>query len=298
MERSQLSDIAVFVEVARCKSFRGAAKKLGITPGAVSTSVHRFENRLGVRLLERTTRSVALSVPGEFLFSRCRSALEQIGEAITDLDTESKVARGVLRISAPRRTGPLFLDDLLMKYAKAYPDVRLDVLFNDSKVDLVTSGVDVALRAQTILDEDTHAIPVGRAIPMTIVGSPNYLKERGTPKRPSALVNHDGICFAFEDSNVLAPWQFKSSDGTYSVMPKCKMTVNDLGSLLTYCEKGLGLAYTFAESTSKSVAENRLVPVLKKHIVPLPKFSINYLSKRHMPLRVRAFIELAKQQNY
>lgn len=297
MDRSQLSDIAVFVEVARRNGFRAAAEALHLTPGAVSSSVQRFESRLGVRLLERSTRSVALTVPGEFLFSGCEAALEQISRVIDEISDQSSVVTGVLKISAPRRAGRFFLDELLVKYGSAFPQVKVDILYNDSKVDLVTTGIDIAVRSRTILDENTYAFPIGTPMPMAIVGSPKYLKQHGTPKIPNELINHDGICFAFEDSRNLAQWDFKAVSGTYCAMPKTKMVVNDIDALITYCEAGLGLAYTFAESVRESVEEKRLVAVLKKHVAPLPGFSINYLNKRHMPARVRAFIELAKQQH-
>ncbi len=298
MERNQFSEIVVFVEVARNGGFRAAADKLGITPGAVSSSIQRFENRLGVRLLERSTRSVSLTVPGEYLLNKCSGALAQISQVVDEINDESNIITGTLKISAPRRIGQLFLDGLLIQYAKLYPDVCIKMLFNDSKVDLLTSGIDLAVRAQTILDPETHAIPIGPDIPMSVVASPKYLERNGTPKYPKELVDHKGICFAFEDSKLLASWSFRSKGQTYSAMPKPILIVNDIGSMLSYCEQGLGLAYTFAESTREATDKKRLIPVLEKFVARLPKFSINYLSKRHQPLRVRAFIELAKQHRF
>lgn len=217
---------------------------------------------------------------------------------VDELNDQSKSISGVLKISAPRRAGRFFLDDLLVKYGKTFPEVRIEVLLNDEKLDLLTSGIDIAVRAQTILDEDTYALAIGRAMPMVVVGSPAYLKRCGTPKHPRDLVNHDGVCYAFEDSRKLAAWEFASKNSKYSVMPKPRVIVNDIDSLLAYCENGLGLAYTFAESAQTSIRGKRLVAVLEKQVAAMPGFSINYLSKRHLPLRVRAFIELAKQQDY
>lgn len=181
MERNQFSEIVVFVEVARNSGFRAAADKLGITPGAVSSSIQRFENRLGVRLLERYTRSVSLTVPGEYLLNKCGGALAQIGHVVDEINDESNIITGTLKISAPRRIGQLFLDGLLIQYAKLYPDACIESLFNDSKVNLLTSRIDLAVRAQTILDPETHAIPIGPDIPTSVVASPEYLEKMAHP---------------------------------------------------------------------------------------------------------------------
>ncbi|MEM7467780.1 MAG: LysR family transcriptional regulator [Pseudomonadota bacterium] len=294
MDRSQFSDLIAFMEVARSGGFRSAAENLNLTPGAVSSAVKRFEKRLGVRLFERSTRSVALTTSGKFLFSKCEHGLSDISAYITEVNEQSKNVSGELRISAPRRAGHFFLDELTVSYAKTHPDVKVELIYDDSKVDLVSAGVDIVIRAQTILDESSHAIQITKSMPMTIVGSPKYLETAGMPRRPTDLVKHDGICFAFEDPKNLASWDMSGPDGVYSVMPTPRIIVNDIPSLIKYCEAGLGLSYIFAESVETSIKRKKLVPVLKKSVAPLPGFSLSYLSKRHMPRRVREFIEMAK----
>ena len=295
MDRTQFSDLIVFMEVAHQGGFRAAAEYLNLTPGAVSSSVKRFEKRLGVRLFERSTRSVALTTPGKFLFQKCERGLSDIAGHITEVTEQSNDIAGVLQISAPRRAGHFFLDDLLIKYANSFPDVQIELIYDDSRIDLIADGVDIAIRAQTIIDESTHAVQLTLPMPMTIVGSPKYLAVRGIPRHPREIVNHDGICFAFEQPQILARWNFMSPNGNYSVMPQPKIIVNDIPSLIKYCESGLGLAYTFAESVETQVKRHRLTPILRESVAPLPGFSINYLSRRHMPLRVTKFIEMAKE---
>ncbi|MEO1143363.1 MAG: LysR family transcriptional regulator, partial [Pseudomonadota bacterium] len=237
MQRNQLSDMTVFVEVARTNGFRAAAKNLNLKPGSVSDAVQRFEDRLGVRLFERSTRSVVLTPIGERLFEKSLPAINDLEAAVEELDEQRDTVSGKLRLTAPYSAGSFFLDDLLSEFAQQYPEVTVEVIFDDAKVDLVEARVDAAIRANTLLEADTHAISIGPKLHMAVVASPSYLKKKGTPYAPEDLLDHEGICFAFADSVSLAPWMFANDAGGYSVMPKPRMIANDLRSLITFAQK-------------------------------------------------------------
>ncbi len=296
MRRDQLSDLSVFVEVARSNGFRAAAKKLNLGAGSVSEAVQRFEDRLGVRLLDRTTRSVALTLAGEELYRRSLPAITELEGAVQELNETEDVVSGTLRLSAPWSVGALFLDDLIAQFALAHPNVGVEIMFDDRKIDLVTTRVDATIRSQTLLEHDTHALPIGPDIDVSIVATASYLERRGTPTEPADLVGHDGICFAFGDADRIVPWNFVGKDGLYSVMPKPRIVANDLASMLRYAEAGLGLAYVFSHGVQPAIDDGRLVRVALGQIPTLPRYTLNYLSKRHMPGRLRAFIDLAKKQ--
>lgn len=295
MQRTQLSDMTVFVEVARCGGFRAAAQRLKLGPGSVSEAVQRFEDRLGVRLFERTTRRIALTSVGEKLYRRSLPAISDLESAVRELGDERDAVSGILRLSAPRSSGALFLDDVIARYARSYPQVSVEVIYEDRKSDLVSSGIDAAIRSHTLLDQDTHAVPIGPVLDMAVVAAPGYLKDRGRPETPADLTAHDGICFAFSDGARLAPWNFDGPDGRYAVMPKPRMVVNEVAALLSFAAAGLGLTYLYAQAAAPLVSEKRLVPVLEGRASPLQRYTINYLSKRHMPARLRAFIDLVKR---
>lgn len=296
MQRNQLSDMSVFVEVARANGFRAAAQNLKLGAGSVSEAVQRFEDRLGVRLFDRTTRKIALTPTGQQLYQRSLPAINDLEDAVRELNEKQNTVAGTLRLSAPRSSGPFFLDTLLGNYATAYPDVDIELIYDDRKVDLVSSGVDAAIRSQHLLEQDTHAVSIGPDLAMTIVGSPAYLDRKGHPDNPSDLLDHDGICFSFGGSGQLAPWLFDGADGTFSAMPKPRMIVNDLLSILNYAEAGLGLAYIYLVPAQPAIAAGRLTTVLDGQVPSLPRYTVNYLSKRHMPARLRAFIDMAKKQ--
>lgn len=294
MRRGDFGDIKVFVEVARRGGFRAAAEQLQQAPASVSEAIQRFEDRLGVRLFERSTRSVALTPLGEQLYARSLPAITDLEGAIGDLDDQKDQVSGTLRLSAPYSAGPFFLDELIADFAVAYPAVDVEVIYDDKKVDLLTSGIDAAIRSEMHLGPDTHAVPVGPELKMTIVADKSYLDRRGIPKQPQDILDHDAICYAFARGGQLAPWGFSGRNGAYVMQPKPRIMANDMRSLLYYAQSGLGLAYVYAEIAAPYVARSDLVEVLSKHLSPLPRYSINFQSKRHMTRRLRAFVDLAK----
>jgi len=294
MKRTQLNDLSVFVEVARAGGFRAAAERLRMGPASVSEAVQRIEDRLAVRLFERTTRKIALTTVGEKLFRQSLPAIEDLEGAIRELDDAKGMVSGVLRLSAPRNSGKLFLNELVAKYVRMFPEVQIELIFNDRKVDLVSSGVDAVIRPRTLLEPNTHAVPVGPNLEMSIVASPDYLRRKGLPKSPHDLVEHDGICFTFEKNGDLAPWNFLGDEGVYALMPKAKLVLNEIDAMLNFAESGFGFTYIFSYAAAPLIRAKKLVPFFDDQIPALPRYTINYLTKRHMPARLRSFIDLAK----
>ncbi len=294
MKRNQLSDISIFVEVAKAKGFRVAAKNLKLSAGSVSEAIQRFEDRLGVRLFDRTTRKTVLTTLGQQLYERSLPAINDLEYALNEIAEERGVISGTLKLNVPRTSGLLFLDQLITEYALAYPHVDIELIYNDEKVDLVSSGIDAAIRSQHLLEKDTHAIPIGVDHDIAVVASPDYLERMGWPNTPEDLLAHDGIMFTVANANTPIQWLFKRGDGMYSVAPKPRMVVNEFSSILQYAQAGIGLAYVYASPVQSLIASGKLVEVLKGQVPSLPKYTINYLSKRHMPSRLRAFIDMAK----
>lgn len=294
MTRSQLNDMSIFVEVARSHGFRAAAERLQIGPGSVSEAVKRFEDHLGVRLFERTSRQVALTAAGEKLFALSLPAMTELEKAVREVHVSDTAPSGTLRLSAPRSCGAFFLDRMITRFAKAYPQVDVTLIYDDQKVDLVSSGIDAAIRSSALLEQDTHAVPIGPTLEMSIIAAPDYLERAGRPEAPADITGHDGICYAFGDAERLAPWSFDGPEGTYSVMPKARFVVNDVTTVLRFSEAGMGLGYVYAKAAEPLIEAGSVQTVLDGQTTTLHRYTINYLSKRHMPARLRAFIDLAK----
>ncbi len=295
---TSLDDILVFAEVAQANGFRAAADRLNLGAGSVSGIVKRLESRLGVRLIERTTRKMSLTSAGEKLLESALPALADLDSALGDLGEQQNTVSGTLRLSAPHSSSSFFLNDLIAKFMNAFPQVCVEVLYDDSKVDLVTSGIDAAIRSQTLLEKETYAIEIGPQLEMALVASPDYLSRMGTPGKPDELVNHNGICFAFGRADRLAPWSFaEGKSKSFTIAPMQRMIVNDLESAINFAKAGLGLAYVYKKPADIYIQSGELVTLFDKFIPQLPRYTINYLTKRHMPARLRAFIELAKQND-
>lgn len=297
MGRSNFSDIRVFVEVARRGGFRIAAEHLQQAPASVSEAVQRFEDRLGVRLLERSSRSVALTAIGEQFYNKSLPAVVELEGAMNDLHDQKDAVTGTLRLTAPYSAGPFFLDDLTARFALEFPAVDVEVIYDDQKVDLLTSGVDAAIRSNTFLEPDTYAVPIGPELAMTIIASPDYLNRKGTPSHPRDILEHDAICYAFGMGGQHASWSFEEAGSSYTMQPKPRMVANDMRSLVSYAERGLGLAYLYREIILPHLSENDLTEVLSDYLTLLPRYSINYRSKRNMTRRLRAFVDMAKLTN-
>lgn len=295
MERNQLSDMSIFVEVARLNGFRAAASNLKLGAGSVSEAVQRFEDRLGVRLFDRTTRKIALTTIGQKLYDRSLPAIQDLENAVRELNEGQDTVSGTLKLSAPRSSGPFFLDKLLCKYAAMYPDVQIEIIYDDRKVDLVSSGVDAAVRYEHLLEKDTHAVAIGPDQKLCVVASPAYWERKGIPKLPTELVTYDGIYFAFGTAEQVIPWGFQGNEGPYSVNPMRRMVVNDINAMLQFTLTGIGMAYVYAEAAEPFIKTGELISVLDGQTPNQPRHTINYLSKRNMPRRLRMFIDLAKR---
>lgn len=294
MARGKLNDLTIFVEVVRANGFRAAAEKLKLGPGSVSEAVQRFEDRLGVRLIERTTRAISLTRAGEALYLRSLPAISELHAALDDIHAMGEGLTGTLRLTAPIGAGHLFLDSLVSDFAGLHPTLSVEVIYDEKKVDLVTSGVDAAIRAETLLDPDTYAISVGPSHEMMLVASPSYLVENASLRSPQDVASHAGICFAFGGTNNLAPWAFRTPDGPLTVMPRPRIVSNDVHSILGHAQAGLGLAYVFTSVAKPAVEKEHLIEVLPGTPATLARFSLNYLSKRNMASRLQAFIDFVR----
>ncbi len=290
MRYGKLNDLTIFVEVARAGGFRAAAAKLKMGAGSVSEAIQRFEDRLGLRLIERTTRAISLTKAGETLYRRSLPAINELDAALGDIHDLGAGLGGTLRLSAPAGAGSLFLDALIADFSKAHPTLAIELIYDEKKIDLVTSGVDAAIRTETLLDPDTYAIPIGPRHKMAIVASPQYLAKTPSVKSPRDIAHHDGVCFAFGSSETLAPWIFRTADGPLTVMPSPRIISNTVTSVLNHAQAGLGLAYVFSAAARPAIAGGHLIELLAESTAPLPRFSLNYLSKRNMPARLGALI--------
>ncbi len=279
------SDLHVFVHVARARSFTAAGEQLGIPKSTVSRRVSRLEDRLGVRLLHRNSRSVSVTEEGAWLYERVSDAIDTLELAEAELNELSVTPRGRLRVSAPVTLGHQYLGPVAADFAKAYPDIELSLDLSDRFVDLVGERFDVALRAGTLKDADLVARRIGCA-PLTVGASPSYLAARGTPNTPSDLRDHDGLV------NDHAPWQERWRFANDEVAPiRRRLGSNSWDVLRAAAVGGLGLAQLPSFQVGRELARGELVEVLPSFRKADDGLWIVFPTADHIPLKVRAFVD-------
>ena len=284
-----LADIAVFVRVVERGSFTLAAEDLGLSRAVVSKYLSRLEERLGARLLNRTTRRLALTEAGATLFEASRGAHERIDEAESALARFQQSPRGRLRVSAPMSFGILHLGPALADFSRRFPDVTLDVSLDDRFVNLVAEGIDVAVRIGTLTDSSLVARRLGitRAV---ACASPGYLAEHGEPQSPEELASHDGLIYSYLASGNV--WRFTTRDGReIPVAIAGPLRVNNGIVLAEAAIAGRGVLLSPSFYVAPMLRDGRLKRILADYRLPELGIYAVYPQREHVPPKVRVFID-------
>jgi len=292
-----LSDLSTFALVAQHRGFRQAARVSGQSASAVSESVRRLENQLGIRLLLRTTRSVTPTEAGALLLSRLRPALSEVASALDVLNELRASPRGTLRLNVPVSAARFFLQPLADRFMSAYPDIVLDIVIDNNFVDVVASGCDAGIRYGESLEQDMIAIPIGpRTQRFALAAAPSYLARRGVPQHPRDLLEHACLRGKFLSGSMPA-WEFERAGQKLSVEPSGPMivtpTVFDLA--VSAAVAGHGVIYLFEEWLDPYIASGQLQPLLSDWWMDFPGPFLYYSGRRHLPAPLRAFIDFIQQ---
>lgn len=293
MARVDSSDLAGFLAIAKHRSFRAASVELGVTPSALSHALRTVEERLGLRLVNRTTRSVALTEAGERLFSRISPALRDIDDALEDLNTFRGKPAGTLRINSARQSARLVLIPIITKFLKAYPDIRVDLVINDALVDVVSAGFDAGVRFGETIAVDMIAVPVGPRHRFAVVGSPGYFKAHKLPVTPHDLSSLPCIRYRFSSGSMYR-WEFERGGIELDIEVNGPLTLGDQDLMLEAALDGAGLAYVFEAQAEQLIAKRKLVRVLADWCPAYPGFFLYYPSRRQVPAALRAFIDYSR----
>lgn len=285
-----LTTLNAFVQVAHTHSFVGAGRVLGITASAVGKSVARLEERLGVRLFHRSTRSVTLTAEGELFLERSRRILLEIEKAEAELSQVSQAPRGRLKVSLPL-VGHPFLP-VLADFKKDYPDVELDLSFTDRRVDVVEEGYDAVLRSGEAPDSRLSSRLVGD-YRMIVVAAPAYLASRGTPGHPSDLAAHSCILFRFPNTGKLQRWPLRQDGVELDMQLPAAMICNNLEARVCFARQGIGLAYLPDFAIREWLESGELVQVLHD-CTERGSFRMMWPSSRHPSPKLRVFIDFLK----
>ena len=290
MVRDELSVLSAFLVVAEERSFTRAAKRIGVTQSALSHAIRGLEEQIGVRLLARTTRSVAPTEAGEELLAHLRPALGDIRGALDHLSALRDRPAGRVRLLVSPLAATAVLAPKLGQFARDYPDVVLDVTTDESRVDLVAAGFDAGIHFGEFIEQDMVAVRVSPDPRPAIVGSPTYFQSHPKPKSPRDLLNHRCINFR-HGSHGIYRWEFDKGKQSLTVAVNGPLVVDDVELMIRAAIDGVGLAFVSDDRTAHHVASGALVRVLEDWCPPFPGFFLYYPSRRQQPAAVSALID-------
>jgi DNA-binding transcriptional LysR family regulator len=288
---SDYGGLRAFVAVAEALSFGRAADALGVSSSALSQTIRGLEDRVGARLLNRTTRSVSLTEAGRALFERVRPAVDELGAAIDQLRAADGRPTGTVRIHSFRSAAELFLTPMLPEFARAYPEIVLDITLDDTVVDIVSGGFDAAIRLGEIIERDMVALRLGPELRQIAVASPAYLAERGTPATPHDLVSHTCIRWRWPGHASPYAWEFQEDGRWFTVAVAGPLIASNREFGINAALGGVGIAFAVEEVVAPFLADGRLVPLLERWSAPFPGFFLCYPQQRHMAPALRTFID-------
>ena len=291
LSASDFGQLRAFIAVGEALSFSRAAAVLGVSPSALSQMVRGFEERVGLRLLNRTTRSVSLTEAGEVLLQRVRPAVFDLNAAVDQAKQSRERPAGRVRVHAFRVAANLFLAPMLRSFADAYPDIVLDITLDDAVVDTVKGGFDVAIRVGEVIERDMIAVRLGPDLRQIVVASPDYLARHGAPVDPADLRQHRCIRWQWPGRATPYNWEFWDGERWFDFAVDGPLIVNSRDLERQAAVAGVGLAFVVEQMVAPLIAEGRLVALLEKWSAPFPGFFLCYPEQRQMAPALRAFID-------
>jgi DNA-binding transcriptional LysR family regulator len=287
--RDELSGLTVLMAVANRRSFTGAAAELRVSASAVSQAIAALEERVGVRLLQRTTRSVSLTEAGARFVARVAPALEGVRDAYRSLESLRDRPAGLLRVRTLRVGYALVLQPRLAAFLAAFPDIRLEVSFEEG-VDLVSAGFDAGIHLGETIGRDMIAVRVSEDQRIAVVGSPAYFAKHPRPKHPRDLHAHDCINYRNPDGSIYR-WELTDRGKEIEIAVDGRLAMNDRELMVTPALEGVGLAYVAESRVREHLAHKRLVRVLEAYCPPFPGLFLYYPSRAQIAPKLVALVE-------
>jgi DNA-binding transcriptional LysR family regulator len=290
MRATELAELAAFHAVARHRSFRRAGEERGVTASAISHAVSNLESRLGIRLLNRTTRSVSLTDAGALLQAKLTPAFGDIGAALDSLNEFRDTPFGKVRINVPNSLAPHVLGHVIGPLILANPNLALEVAATDRLVDIVKDGFDCGIRLGESLQQDMIAVKIKPRMRLVVVGSPDYLRKHGVPRSPHDLKHH--VCVQnMYPSGTRYPWEFTRRGKSISFQPSGPVSLDDHELMIEVALSGIALAYVWEARAVQCIAKGSLVQCLDEWCVPEDWLYLYYPSRRNISASLRAVIE-------
>ena len=297
MRREDLTDLHVFLAVAEERSFTRAAARLGLTQSTLSHTIRSFEERLGLRLLTRTTRSVAPTEAGERLLRAARPGLEVIEAELAALSELRDKPAGTVRITTSNHAYETILWPVLTQLLTDYPDVQVEARIENGFVDVVAGRYDAGIRLGEQVERDMVAVRIGPDLRWIVVGAPSYLAGRSRPEVPQDLTAHRCVTYRRSTSGTLYPWEFGKNGHIVNVRVDGPLVLNDVNPALEAAVAGLGLAYVPEDIAQASLRTGRLIEMLMDWCPPAPGYHLYYPSRRQATPAFALLVEALRHRD-
>ena len=288
------TDLRAFVAVAEQGNFSKAAQQLGLSPSSLSQIIRTFEERLGVRLIHRTTRSVSLTEAGERLLLRIRPALAELDSALSDVGHFRDRPAGIVRVRCLRHAYRVYVAPILAAFQVAYPDVKLDILVDDAIVDLVAGGFDVGFTLGEVLEKDMVGVKLGSEMRQIAVASPDYIARHGRPETPKDLHTHQCIRWRWPGQVTPYNWEFFKDGAWFEVDVDGPLILSEQTMTIDAAVQGIGIAFWIEQELKPLIEQGKLVPLLEEYSAAFPGVYVCYPQQRQMAPALRAFIDFVK----
>lgn len=280
MPRETMADLVAFLAVARERSFTRAAAQLGVSPSALSHTLRKLEERLGVRLLTRTTRSVSPTAAGDRLVRTIGPHFAEIHREVEGLSELRDKPAGTVRITSADHPAHTILWPALAQLLPDYPDIHVEISVDDTLRDIAEDRFDAGVRLGEQVAKDMIAVPIGPPVRMIVVGAPSYLKQHGRPRTPDQLAEHQCINLRLRTLGGVYPWEFEKGGRELKVRVDGQVTLNDARLIAKAARAGLGLAYVFKDMIEEDLANGTLTPLLSDWTPAFPGYHLYYPSRR------------------
>lgn len=297
MHEPTLKELRIFVAVANTGSFRQGAKLIDMAPSSVSHAIAGLEKNLNVRLLNRSTRSVALTEAGAAFLARIQPLLHDMKVVFGEVGAASGDVTGTLRLNAPYMSIALLIAHVIPNFLATYPGVKLDIRHDDRPVDIVSNGADAGIRLRGDVPPNMIGIPFGPAVRFIPVAAPSYLRRCGAPDHPSALHDHECIRIRMPGGDAYA-WEFENDGVRTTVNVPGRLMLDRMPLMVAAAEEGLGIAFVVEYAVRKSVEAGNLVPLLQHWTSTEPGLMLYYPGRRQMPRPLRVFIDHLKKSDW
>ncbi|KEQ02845.1 LysR family transcriptional regulator [Pseudorhizobium pelagicum] len=294
MEKAGLQELQAVVAIAQRGTFRAAAIDLGMSTTALSHTIGRLETGLGVRLFNRTTRSVSLTDAGRLFMQRVAPSLQDLHAALESVRAQRETPSGKIRINAAPFAARAIISPLVLEFLRRYPDMNVDIVTEGKLVDIVKDGFDLGVRVEALVPTDMIAVSLGRPQRHAVVGTPEYLEQHGTPLVPTDLLDHRCIRVRLPDGSLFR-WRFEKDGEPVQIDVRGPLALDEASLTRTAVLESAGVGYLFEQDILSDIEAGRVVRVLEDWTPSYPGLCLYYPGRRNLSAGVRAFLDLARE---